>query len=177
MKSLHLLAIVLTTVAAPAAAQTGAANGPASVISHDNVRSAGRFENGVLSVSLRVAVGRWFPEGQAAPARDIEAFGEEGQPLMVPSPLIRARVGTVVQVSIRNTLATPIRVYGLCNRPGSCDPLTVASGATGETRFTLAAAGTFHYWATTSDQPLVRRDGADSQLGGVIVSDDAGVEA
>jgi FtsP/CotA-like multicopper oxidase with cupredoxin domain len=177
MKSFTLLALALTPIAASASAQSAAANGPPAVTTHDNVQSAGRLENGVLSVSLRAGVGRWFPEGQAAPARDIEAFGEEGQPLMVPSPLLRARVGTVVQVSIRNTLATAIRVYGLCDRPGSCGPLTIAPAATGEARFKLAAAGTFHYWATTSDQPLVHRDGADSQLGGVIVSDDAGVDA
>jgi FtsP/CotA-like multicopper oxidase with cupredoxin domain len=177
MKSSHLLAVVLTTVAAPAAAQTGAATVPPSVITHDNVRPAGRFDNGVLSVSLRVGVGRWSPEGQASPSRDIEAFGEEGQALMVPSPLIRARVGTVVKVSIRNTLGAPMRVHGLCDRPGTCQPLTIAPGTSGEAQFKLGAAGTFHYWATTTDQPLPTRDGADSQLGGVIVADDAGVDS
>src|SRR5678816_955834 len=97
MNSARLFVLALTIFAASASAQTSAANAPSPVTTHDNVRSAGRLENGVLTVSLRAGIGRWYPEGQAAPARDIETFGEEGQPLTVPSPLIRARVGTVVQ--------------------------------------------------------------------------------
>ena len=177
MKSSSLLLLALTTAATTASAQPGAANGPSPVTTHDNVRPAGRVENGVLSVSLRAEIGRWSPEGQASPTHDIEALGEEGHPLMVPSPLIRARVGTVVKLSIRNTLGSPMRVYGLCDRPGTCEPLTIAPGATGETQFKLGAAGTFHYWATTRNQPLAIRDGADSQLGGVIIADDADVDA
>ncbi|HWP69463.1 MAG TPA: multicopper oxidase domain-containing protein [Gemmatimonadaceae bacterium] len=176
MNSARLFVFALTTFAASASAQTSAANAPSPVTTHDNVRSAGRLENGVLTVSLRAGIGRWYPEGQASPSRDIETFGEEGQPLTVPSPLIRARVGTVVQVSIRNTLGSPIRVFGLCDRPGTCGPLTIAAGATGEARFRLGAAGTFHYWAATRNQSLAFRDGADSQLGGVIVADDASVD-
>src|SRR5688572_14403240 len=112
MKSSRLLILALTTFAGTGSAQSSVANAPSPVTTHDNVRPAGRIENGVLTVSLRAGVGRWYPEGQSAPARDIEALGEEGQPLTVPSPLIRARVGTVVQVSIRNTLAAPIRFHG-----------------------------------------------------------------
>lgn len=177
MKLSRLLVFALTApVAATGSPQSGVANAPSVVTTHDNVRPAGRLENGVLAISLRAGVGRWYPEGQTSPSRDIEALGEEGQPLMVPSPLIRARVGTVVKVSIRNTLGAPIRVHGLCDRPGTCEPLTIASGTTGEAQFKLGAAGTFYYWASTRNQPLSLRDGADSQLGGVIVADDAGVD-
>jgi len=169
MKSVSFLVCALTTVAATASAQS-------SVTTHDNVRPAGRLENGVLTISLRAGVGRWSPEGPASPSRDIEALGEEGQPLTIPSPLIRARAGTAVRVTIQNTLSAPLRVYGLCDRPGACDPLTVAPGAKGEARFTLNAAGTYHYWATTTGDPLTVRDRADSQLGGAIIADDGEVD-
>src|SRR5687767_11680865 len=176
MRSSRVLILALSTVAATASAQSGAASAPTAVTTHDNVRPAGRVQDGVLSISLRAGVGRWHPEGQASPSREIEALGEEGQPLMVPSPLVRARAGTLVKVSIRNTLGSPIRMHGLCDRPGTCEPLTIAPGATGETQFKLGAAGTFHYWASTRNQPLSLRDGADSQLGGAIIADDAAVD-
>ncbi|HEX6942586.1 MAG TPA: hypothetical protein VF128_06640, partial [Gemmatimonadaceae bacterium] len=171
-----VLVSALTTMAATASAQSNAARGPATVATHDNVRPAGRLENGVLTVSLYAGSGRWYPEGPGSPPRDIEALGEEGQPLTVPSPLIRAAVGTIVIVSIRNTLGSPIRVQGLCDRPGTCEPLTIAPGTSGQARFTLGAPGTFHYWATTRNLPLLQRDGVDSQLGGAIVADGAGVD-
>ena len=176
MKTSFGLAFVLTTMAATATAQSIVASAPATVTTHDNVRPAGRLENGVLSVSLYAGSGRWYPEGQASAPRDIEALGEEGKPLTVPSPLIRAAVGTIVNVSIRNTLGSPIRVQGLCDRPGTCEPLTIAPGTTGQARFTLGAPGTFHYWATTTNVPLALRDGVDSQLGGAIVADGASVD-
>ena len=166
------LAFALTTMAVTARAQS---NAFPTITTHDNVRPAGRFENGALSVSLYAGIGRWYPEGPAS-ARNIEALGEEGQPLMVPSPLIRAASGTIVNVSIRNALASPIRVHGLCDRPGTCEPLTIAAGTTGQARFKLNTPGTFHYWATTTNVPLALRDGADSQLGGAIVADGPGVD-
>ena len=176
MTSFCVLLLAITSVAVPAFAQSSAATAPQAVATHDNARPAGRLENGVLSVSLRAGMARWRPEGEASPPFDIEAFGEEGQPLTVPSPLIRARVGTIVNVSVRNTLGSPIRVYGLCDRPGTCEPLAIAPGATGRARFTLASRGTFTYWATTQNKPLATRDGIDSQLGGAIIADDSAAD-
>lgn len=158
------------------AQQPGAAAANASVLTHDNSKAAGRLENGVLVISLRAGTGKWNPEGASGSSRDIEAFGEVGQPLTIPSPLIRARTGTAVRVRIQNTLRSPLRVHGLCNRPGTCDPLAIAPGATGEARFTLNTAGTYHYWATTTGMPMLLRDGADSQLGGAIIADDGSVD-
>lgn len=148
----------------------------APVLTNDNSKPSGRLEKGILVISLRTGIGKWNPEGASGASQDVEAFGEVGQPLTIPSPLIRARTGTSVHVRIQNTLPAPLRVFGLCDRPGACDPMTIAPGVTGEARFTLNVGGTYHYWATTSGMPLVLRDGADSQLGGAIIVDDGNVD-
>ena len=177
VRLLCALIVALTTVATPTVAQQpGAATTNAAVLPNDNSRSAGRLENGILAISLRAGNGRWKPEGASGMSWEIEAFGEDGQPLTVPSPLIRARTGTSVHVRIQNTLRSALLVHGLCDRPGVCDPVTIAPGTTGEVRFTLNAAGTYHYWATTTSMPLGLRDGADSQLGGAIIADDGNVD-
>ena len=50
----------------------------------------------------------------------IEAFGEGSAPLSAPAPLIRVPEGTEIAASIRNELASPMRVNGLCERGGGC---------------------------------------------------------
>jgi FtsP/CotA-like multicopper oxidase with cupredoxin domain len=172
MSIARFLAIVAITLTSTGSAQASPQRESTEVVTHENDRPAGRMVNGVLSLSLRAGVGRWFPEGQGSAPREIQALGEEGQPLSIPSPFIRVRAGTEVNIAIRNTLNAPLRVIGLCNRPGPCESLTIAPSATGNTRFTASAAGTFHYWATTTNQPVALRDGVDSQLGGVIIVDD-----
>lgn len=174
MKQSWCLVFALTAVASSAAAQEVGGSALPRIATHDNVRPAGRLEDGVLSLSLWAGAGRWYPEGDDSAPREVEAFGEEGQPLTVPSPLIRAPAGTVVRATIRNTLGSPLRVHGLCDRPGTCEAVTIPPGGTGDVRFTLGAAGTFHYWATTKNLALPLRDGSDSQLGGAIVADEAG---
>jgi FtsP/CotA-like multicopper oxidase with cupredoxin domain len=177
MTRLRAVILALTTTASPALAQqAGAPLAIAPVAINDNSKGAGRVEDQILVVALRAGIGRWSPEGDRGTAHEIEAFGEEGRPLTIPAPLIRARSGTVVHVTVRNTLRAPLVVHGLCDRPGACEPMTIAPGATGEVRFTLKAGGTYHYWATTTGQPLLVRDGADSQLGGAIIADDGEVD-
>src|SRR5688500_10514679 len=137
-----LFAVSTTTLAQPLVAEPVAAN--------NNTRVAGTLEQGTLTVRLRAASGSWRPEGADGPALSIEAFGEEGAALTVPAPLIRATEGTLLAVSIRNDLATPLRVHGLCARDGgACAPLDVPPGAAREVRFVSGRAGTYHYWATS----------------------------
>ena len=173
MRHSYLL-LFLTTLASNADGQV--ASGSPRIVIHDNSKPAGRLENGTLTIALRTGVGQWQPEGDGGPSRAIEALGEAGQPLTIPSPLIRARTGTTVRLTIHNTLNASLQLHGLCDRPGPCAPLVVAPGVTGEARFTLGTAGTFHYWATTTNQLMPVRDGADSQLGGAIIVDDGAVD-
>jgi FtsP/CotA-like multicopper oxidase with cupredoxin domain len=120
---LILVAAVAALCPLPAAAQ--------AVETHDNLTPAGTLRDGVLRVSLWAGMGQWTPSGPGTPPAVIAAFGEEGRPLSVPSPLLRAPRGTEVHVSIRNTLSTPLIVRGLCDRPAPArrrpSPRTVAA--------------------------------------------------
>ena len=145
------------------------------VYANDNTRPAGRIEGDVLNVRLYADVGGWRPEGPQGAPIEIAAFGEEGADLSIPGPLIRVREGTTVALTLRNALGSALRVNGLCTRPSTCDPVSVASGATQEIRFTLNAPGTYFYWAATgpgsgqhpapSRHPAWRRDRRRSARG------------
>jgi FtsP/CotA-like multicopper oxidase with cupredoxin domain len=142
-----------------------------AVESNANQHPAGRLAGSDLTVRLVAGVGTWRPEGARGAAIDVAAFGEEGRGLSTPGPLIRAREGTTVVVSIRNSLASPLTVHGLCARPAACDPMLIAPAATRELRFVPGAPGTYFYWAATSEAALPLRPAKDTQLNGAIVVD------
>ena len=169
--------ICLALLAVAAAALTGSAQAPLAIATHDNLKPAGRLQNGELQLSLWVGEGRWHPEGPKGSVREVEAFGEANGPLSIPSPLIRVPQGTTVRAAIRNALSHTLRIHGLCDRPGPCDPIDLPAGASRDVRFTLKTPGTFHYSGSTVAPALDLRDGQDSQLGGAIVVDPPGAEA
>jgi hypothetical protein len=81
---------------------------------HDNVRPAGRLEKRP-DCFLRTGGGIL---SKASPSRDIETFGEEGQPLTVPSPssvpaLERSCTSRFATRSVRQS-----GCMALCDRPG-----------------------------------------------------------
>ena len=150
---------------APASGARLAMTGP--VVVNDNTRPAGVLRDGTLTLRLRAAAGRWQPEGPDGPALTVDAFGEEGADLNVPAPLIRVTEGVTIAVSIRNQLATTLRVHGLCARDGNaCAPVDVPPGGTREVRFAGGRPGTYHYWATTMNAPVPFRE-----LAGALVID------
>ncbi|HET9371068.1 MAG TPA: multicopper oxidase domain-containing protein [Vicinamibacterales bacterium] len=177
MRLTHLAAILMALAQLAPSAQATRDQTSSRIVTHDNVKPAGRLENGALRLALWAGVGVWHPEGPQGAPRDVDAFGEEGQPLSIPSPLVRVPAATIVHASIRNMLAQPLVIHGFCDRSATCEPVTIASGATREMRFRLDAAGTFHYWATTTGLPVAAREGRDSQLGGAIVVDPPGKSA
>ena len=167
-KCLFLANAVLLLSAVQALAATP---DPEPVVANDNTRAAGTTADDVLTLRLRAAAGAWRPEGEAGPALQVEALGEEGAVLSVPAPLIRVTEGTTIAASIRNELTSPLRVHGLCARGGTaCAPLDVPPGASREVRFASGRAGTYHYWATTMGAPIPFRE-----LAGAFVVDPAGV--
>ncbi|MGQ0384718.1 MAG: multicopper oxidase domain-containing protein [Gammaproteobacteria bacterium] len=176
MKPGHCLPILLAALAASAGAQAAAGESP-RIATHDNLAPAGQLAEGVLSLSLWAGMGEWHPEGEAGAARRVAAFGEAGRSLLIPSPLIRVPEGTTVHASVRNALTLPMQIHGLCDRPGPCEPVTIPPGETRDLRFALKAAGTFHYWASTSHGTPMMRLNEDSQLGGAIVVDASGADA
>jgi manganese oxidase len=160
-----LLASVLWLVSMAPSTATGA------VSVNDNTRPAGRIDGDVLNVRLYAGVGGWRPEGPQGAPIEIAAFGEEGADLSIPGPLIRVREGTSIVLTLRNALGAALRVNGLCTRPSSCEPVSVAAGATQEIRFTLNAPGTYFYWGATGPGTVQTRQRRDTQLGGAIVVD------
>ncbi|HUF47744.1 MAG TPA: multicopper oxidase domain-containing protein [Vicinamibacterales bacterium] len=144
---------------------------------HDNLRPAGRLAGGRLTLSMKAGLGLWSPTASRSPGIEVAAFGEDGGALQIPSPLVRVPQGTTVTARIHNTLSSALEVHGLCDRPGSCEPVTIATGASRDVSFTLNVAGTFHYWATTVAVTLDARPDIDSQLGGAIVVDPPGALA
>jgi FtsP/CotA-like multicopper oxidase with cupredoxin domain len=142
---------------------------------NDNRRSAGTREGDSLVLRLRAGRGLWQPEADRGPTLQVEAFGEEDGSLQVPAPLIRVRQGTRVSASIRNGLDSMMRVHGLCARDGTpCEPVEIAPSETRTVQFAATAAGTYHYWATTTGAPLNFRGSLDTQLSGAFIVDPAG---
>lgn len=159
---------LLSRVTASAAAELS------PVLANDNRRAAGVVAANTLTLNLRAEEGLWRPEGDAGPALRIEAFGEDGDALRVPAPLIRVREGTAIVVTIRNNLGQMLTAHGLCARDGQkCAPIDVPPASSREVRFTIDRAGTYHYWATTTGMPFAFRGAADTQLSGALVVDPA----
>lgn len=162
-----LVALSLVTAESSTAAGTSIEISPGTVQPNDNRKPAGTLEGGTLKIALRAAPGRWQPEGPAGPTLEIEAFGEVGRPLTVPAPLLRVPEGTEIAATIRNDLATPLVVHGLCTRAGKeCATIDLAPGSTREVRFASGPAGTYHYWASTFGAPVPFRE-----LAGAFVVD------
>jgi FtsP/CotA-like multicopper oxidase with cupredoxin domain len=160
--------IVLIVAASPPAAALALpfASFP-RVRPNDNRAPAGTLDHRELTLALRAAAGRWYPEGPTGPGLEVEAFGEVGQPLVVPAPLIRVVEGTAIFVSIRNDLAATLTVHGLCTRDGSpCAAVDVPPGEVRAVRFASGPAGTYHYWASTVGAPIPFRE-----LAGAFVVD------
>ncbi len=164
-----------------AAADVGAAS-PRSPLPkirfHDNRVPAGRLSGGVLRVTLRARLGRWYPDGDRRPGPIVvAAFAHDGEVPTIPGPLIRVRAGTRIRARVVNELpgGLPLVMHGLRGRPAAAgDTLRVPSGRAREVEFDPGAPGTYYYWAATSDSATVEdRVGTDSQLTGALIVDPA----
>ncbi|HEY0671388.1 MAG TPA: multicopper oxidase domain-containing protein [Longimicrobiales bacterium] len=150
------------------------ASEPGSISANDNRVPAGTLRKGVLTVALEARVGKWTPQAENGGSILVQAFGEVGKALQIPGPLIRVRSGTTLTITLRNTLAEPLVVYGLHTRPGmETDTLHVAVGAQRSVTFTAGEPGTYYYWGTTTGAPVQERNRDDSQLSGALVVDPA----
>ena len=141
---------------------------------NDNTHPAGRLDGHRLTLSLVAATGSIAAEGPHVRAHELSAFGEEGQPLSAPGPLIRVTAGTEVAATVRNALAYNLTIHGLCEGRTSCGPVVVPAGTSRTLRVATAVPGTYWYWAAHGDAALGDRVFADSALGGAIVVDPPG---
>jgi manganese oxidase len=154
---------------------TSGANASAVIGTHDNVERAGSLRGGVLVVRLEVVGGSWRPEGASGPVREVYAFAEESRAPTIPGPLLRVPEATELQVTVRNRLTEPVKLHGLLSRPAVTDDFVeIAPGAVREFRFQAGAPGTYYYWARTTDEPFIERNGRDSQLTGAFIVDARG---
>src|SRR5690242_174097 len=88
------------------------------VSANDNRTPAGHLNQGVLELRLELRQGRWYPEDESGPYRDVYTFAEEGLAAQSPGPLIRAPQGTPVHATIRNRLPVAAKLFGLHQHPG-----------------------------------------------------------
>jgi FtsP/CotA-like multicopper oxidase with cupredoxin domain len=179
-----LLALVATaTVSGIAAVHSrGDSSAPPSaptherVVPNDNRDPAGTLHGRVLTLQLEARLADWHPDGDSAPGAAVPAFAEVGRAPRIPGPLIRVRAGTIVEMTVRNRLESPLEMHGLVDRialavPPRDSAVMVAPGATQSVRFELDAPGTYYYWGTSTGRPLGLRTKEDAQLSGAIVVD------
>ena len=148
------------------------------VTANDNRTPAGNFRNGVLTVQLEARIASWHPDGENAPGAAMMAFAEVGKAAQIPGPMLRVAAGTRVTGTLRNALPNDTMVvYGLHARPAttaSAAPIRLAPGESRTLDFQLDAAGTYLYWATTTQRSIKFRVLDDAQLSGAIVVDERG---
>ena len=77
------------------------ANAPMAHV-NDNRRPAGSLSRGTLTLSLDIVEAAYQPEGEHDPVVRVLAFAESGKAPEVPGPLLRAPVGTMVRLTLRN---------------------------------------------------------------------------
>ena len=151
------------------------------VVANENRTPAGDLKNGILNLRLELREARWFAEADGGVYEDIYAFGEQGRAPQISGPLVRVPQGTRIHVSLHNLLSMAAKVYGLHTYPGNPDEsIQVGAGETREAQFDAGEAGTYMYWATTSDAPLddmAQRIGKETMLVGAFVVDSQGETA
>src|SRR5215213_516885 len=122
------------------------ANAPIAQV-NDNRQPAGTLSNGQLTLSLDIVESAYRAEGDHDPVVRALAFAETGKAPQIPGPLLRAPLGTVVHLTVRNRSDSAVMLGGLRQSlPASRDTLHVAAGATREITFTLDKVGSFFYW-------------------------------
>jgi FtsP/CotA-like multicopper oxidase with cupredoxin domain len=147
MRLVVAVPLLLTFFAAPRVSGPRFAERPMARVNNYE-RTAGVLRNGVLTVRLVAQHAQWRPADEHGVVLPADAFGEEGKPPNVPGPLIRAKIGTRVEASIRNALPETLVVSGLRERgPGSKEsPVSIPPGATRPVAFTINAAGAYVYF-------------------------------
>jgi FtsP/CotA-like multicopper oxidase with cupredoxin domain len=140
---------------------------------NDYDRSAGVFRNGVLTVRLVAQRAQWHPADERGIALPADAFGEEGAAPTMPGPMIRAKVGTRVEATMRNALPETLVVNGLRERgPGTKEtPISIAPGQTQRISFTIHAPGAYVYYGDLRDGGKPIEGGHGTHLVGVIIGD------
>ncbi|HEX6053182.1 MAG TPA: hypothetical protein VFZ21_28135, partial [Gemmatimonadaceae bacterium] len=151
------------------------ANAPIAHV-NDNRHPAGTLSNGRLTLSLDVVESAFQAEGDHDPIVRALAFAETGKAPEIPGPLLRAPLGTVVHLTVRNRSDSAVMLGGLRpSLPAGRDTLHIAAGGTRELTFRLDKVGNFFYWAVLKGlNSFEDRYWLDSQLTGALIVDAPG---
>lgn len=151
------------------------ANAPLASV-NQNRHPAGTLSRGALTMSLDIVEAAYQPEGKHDPIVRVLAFAEAGKAPEVPGPLLRAPVGTMVRLTVRNRSDSAVTLGGLRrSMRADRDTLRIAAGATRELTFRLDRVGNYFYWAALASLSSYEdRDWLDSQLTGALIVDSAG---
>jgi FtsP/CotA-like multicopper oxidase with cupredoxin domain len=147
-----------------------------AVRANDNRVPAGRLEGDTLHISLVVGMARWHPSADDGPYADVEAFAEEGKAPEIPGPLIRVREGTVIDATVRNSLAdSTVTITGLATRPaGQLDSLVLRPGESARVQFSAGAPGTYFYNADIGRPAALDRGDERQTASGAFIVDPGG---
>ena len=157
--------MLLTAVSAPAQTERIQAN--------DNRVPAGKFENGVLTLSLELRQAEWYPEEEGGATMKVYSIAEQGKTPQVPGPLLRVPEGTSVHVTVHNLLPGTAIFHGLHQHPGNAsDVKEIPPGEIRDWTFPAGVRGTYQYWASAGgDMSRGRPYREDSLLAGAFVVD------
>jgi manganese oxidase len=154
------------------------ASAPMATVNQNRV-PAGRLSRGTLTLALDVVEAAWQPEGPADPIVRVLALAEAGKAPTVPGPLLRAPVGTTVNLTLRNRSDSAVMFSGFRQQlEAKDDTVHLAAGATRVLTFRLDSVGTHAYWGVLKGlTDWKQRDWLDSQLSGAFVVDSPGTNA
>ncbi|HXD47840.1 MAG TPA: multicopper oxidase domain-containing protein [Gemmatimonadaceae bacterium] len=146
-------ALVTLASAAAVAAAVPASTTPA-VRPNANTARAGVLKSGVLTVRLDATQSRWWLNGPKRSPMTIAAFAESGREPLMPGPLIRAREGTELRLTIHNSLGRPLTFYipsaVRIADDAAMDSVVVAPGMIGHISARLDVLGNYIYRAATA---------------------------
>lgn len=149
-------------------------------------RAAGTRIADTLTASFSIREVRWRPEGRRGADLPAFTFVEDGQPAKVPGPLLRAPTGTLVRVTLHNTLGVRLAIFGLQDHAAQRgkDSVVLAADERTTVSFRVTVPGTYYYWARV--RPAVRHptapvpddwpsgEKAEGPLLGALIVDAAG---
>ncbi|HKV71812.1 MAG TPA: multicopper oxidase domain-containing protein [Gemmatimonadales bacterium] len=143
-----------------------------------NLQSAGTLHEGVLTATL-VAERSLWRFSSMKPPMTVAAFAEPGGEPLMPGPLLRVPIGTLLHLTLRNSLHVPLTFLlpkalgGGPDRMDAMDSVVVAPGSTGQLTVRATVAGNYVYRATLPDVAAQRSE-VGGMLAGAIVVDTAG---
>ena len=142
------------------------------VAANDNTQPAGKLVSNTLQLNLEVGWSNFYIETNQRPGLKVITIAEKGKAPTVPAPLIRVKTGTIIHVTLHNTLKdSTITFFGLQKRPSvTSDSVVLKPGETKDISFESGEPGTYLYRARIGHCPYLWGN-EEEQLGGAFIID------